>query len=128
MPGRGIEPLLLLQADCVGAVTLHLCVVGLGGVKAPGEVPDEVLLGDASTATSYALEESIEAALGGAGLPATIGDVEAVTYWVKLCDGVAMQADHNAMVGNIDTGVTRAPVTAAFDSLNHGGFDFTHDL
>ena len=86
--------------------------------------PLECLLKDSLTGVAELREQSIQAGLGGDGLPATIKDLHIVV--TDLSDQVAMEINAGCTDDLLNTGVSRSPVSSTLDSGVHLAFDLAH--
>ena len=87
-----------------------------------------VLLEYTFASNSALAEDSIQARLGGIGLPTTIIDANVVIS--NVCNVVAVQI-HFALVSvsvKLYTSVSRLPVAVVSNGIQHLTFDLTHDL
>ena len=97
----------------------------LGSVPQAAE-PFPLLLKDPLTREAVSIHDSIQAGLGGDGLPPTI-----IQLNVGLCylsDEVTMQADQSDPIDVGHTGVRVGPVAPLGDGGVHLAFDLTHDV
>ena len=100
-------------------------VLEFAGEAIGGDEPFAGFLEDALATVAEELEQGIEAALGGGGLPATIKQSDEV--FADLSNLVAMEAnDADALVA-VNRGVSRGPIAGGVGGLAHCGFDLAHD-
>ena len=102
-------------------------VLEFAGGAIGSEEPFEIFLEDALVAVAEVGEQSIEAALGGSGLPATVEQSDEV--FADFSDLVAVQADDADALLRIvmNRGVPRLPVAGGVSSGIHLSFDLAHD-
>ena len=86
-----------------------------------------VLLEYTFASNSALAEDSIQARLGGIGLPTTIKDADVIL--THVCNVVAVQIHFRLVSVSIKlyTSVGRLPVSVVADSGIHLGFDLTHE-
>ena len=87
-----------------------------------------VLLEYTFASNATLMEDSIQARLGGIGLPTTIKDADVIL--THVCNVVAVQI-HFALVSvsvKLYTSVSRLPVAVVSNGVEHLAFDLTHDL
>ena len=100
-------------------------VLEFAGPAIGGDEPLSGFLEDALATVAEELEQGIEAALGGGGLPATVKQSDEV--FADLCNLVAMEADDGDALVAVNRGVSRGPIAGGVGGLAHCGFDLAHD-
>ena len=88
--------------------------------------PVEVLLEDTLTRATVSAKNSIQARLGGVGLPTSIHQHDEVI--TNLGNLVAMKEHMRHTIVSGDHGVGIAPITLLADSGIHLLFDLTHEV
>ena len=88
--------------------------------------PVEVLLEDTLTRATVSAENSIQARLGGVGLPTSIHQHDEVI--TNLCNLVTMKEHMGDTIVSDNHSVSRLPIGASSDSGIHLAFDLTHEV
>ena len=99
-------------------------VLKFAGPAVCGDEPFAGFLEDSLVAVAEELEQGIEAALSGGGLPATVKQSDEV--FADLSDLVAMEADDADALVAVNRGVSRGPIAGGVGGLAHLGFDLAH--
>ena len=99
-------------------------VLEFAGEPIGGDEPFAGFLEDSLATVAEELEQGIEAALGGGGLPATVKQSDEV--FAHFGNLVAMEADHADALVAVNRGVSRGPIAGGVGGLAHCGFDLAH--